>query len=208
MAGEEIGIEIGRVVRLQVQTGSLKVPGPRFRGYDPGPIRSVGALVLDGGGVVGIEGSGAAVPDVHHRGHPASKFRGENGVSIGFTSHYGLMRGRFAGGLADGEAGENILVETERTWSAAELAGGLDIAGGAGVVRLAAVVVADPCVEFARFLLRWPAAARPDRRVGEAVAFLGGGVRGFYAELAGASARIAVGDRVRIAGSAGTTVAR
>lgn len=193
MAG---AVEIGRIVRLQVQTASLKVPGPRFRAYDPAGIRAVAALLLDGGGVTGLDKAGEPAPDVHHRDHPVSKFRGENGVSVGFTSHYRAMRARFPGGLADGEAGENILVETDETWSAADLAGGLEIATAAGPVVLRSVVVADPCVEFARHLLNWPPEERPDRTVGEAVAFLGDGVRGFYAELAGGPARIVVGDMV------------
>ena len=194
-------VEIGRIVRLQVQTSSLKVPGPRFRAYDPAGIRGVAALMLDEGGVTGLDEAGAALPDVHHRDHPASKFRGENGVSVGFTSHYRAMRGRFPGGLGDGEAGENILIETDRTWSEDDLGGCLEVATAVGPVVLRSVVVADPCVEFARHLLKWPPEARPDRTVGEAVAFLGGGVRGFYAELDGAPARIAVGDLVSVVGA-------
>lgn len=194
-------VEIGRIVRLQVQTSSLKVPGPRFRAYDPAGIRAVGGLLLDDGGVTGLDEAGNALPDVHHRDHPSSKFRGENGVSVGFTSHYAAIRARFPGGLLDGEAGENVLVETDRIWSEEELSGRLEITTEVGRVVLRAVVVADPCVEFARHLLKWPPEARPDRTVGEAVAFLGNGVRGFYAELDGTPARIAVGDIVSVVGA-------
>ena len=193
-------VEIGRIARLQVQITSLKVPGPRFRAYDPAGIRAVAALRLDDGGVTGLDEAGNPVPDVHHRDHPASKYRGENGVSVGFTSHYAVIKGRFPGSLADGEAGENILVETDRTWSEADLTGGLMVSTASGGIRLRSVVVADPCVEFARHLLDWPPDARPDRTVGDAVAFLGNGVRGFYAELDGAPARIAVGDLVSVRG--------
>ena len=107
------------------------------------------------------------------------------------------MRARFPRGLDEGAAGENILVATDRAWSAADLAGGLTVATADGrLVALAPVIVADPCVEFARWLLEWPEDERPTADVGAAVSFLGGGVRGFYAGFAGAGARIAVGDWV------------
>lgn len=186
---------IGRIVRLQAQVRSLKQPGPRFRCYDPSGIREVLALELDEGGVAGVGPHGDRVPDVHHRDHPASKFRGNNGVSVGFTSHYDLIRGHFPKGLDDGMAGENILVATDRTWSAADVAGGLVVATADGrLVTLSPVVVADPCVEFSRWLLDWPEDERPGKAVSEAVVFLGGGVRGFYASYDGPPARIAVGD--------------
>ena len=190
------GEEIGRIVRLQVQVTSLKVPGPRFRAYDPAGIRTVRSLLLDDGGVTGLNEAGERLPDVHHRDHPASRFRGENGISVGFTSHYTAMRARFAGRLADGEAGENILIETDQTRAERDLAGGLEIATERGTVILRSIVVADPCVEFARHLLDWPADARPDRTVGDAVTFLGGGVRGFYAEAGDGPGRIDVGEPV------------
>jgi hypothetical protein len=192
--------EIGRIVLAQVQVRSLKVPGPRFRAYDPAGIVPVAALRLDDGGVAGIGRDGAVIPDVHHRDHSESKHRGDNGVCIGFTSHYDVMRARFPGGLEDGIAGENLLVETDRTWSAADLAGGLVVRTAAGPVVLQSVIVADPCVEFARFVIDYPPMERPDATVADAVRFLGDGVRGFYAALDGDDATIAVGDVVELAG--------
>lgn len=188
---------IGQIIRLQAQARSLKQPGPRFRSYDPSGIREVLALELDDGGVFGIGPHGQRVADVHHRDHPESKFRGNNGVSVGFTSHYDLMRGRFPRDLDDGIAGENILVATDRAWSAGDLAGGLAIATTGGrILSLSPVVVADPCVEFSRWVLDWPDDERPGKEVSEALVFLGAGVRGFYAAYDGQPARIAVGDRV------------
>lgn len=191
--------EIGRIVRVQVQDRSLKVPGPRFRAYDPAGIVRVAALELDEGGATGIAAGGTRVHDVHHRDHPASKFRGDNGLSIGFTSHYGTMRAMFPGGIDDGQAGENLLVETDRTWSGEDLALGLVALTADGPVRLERVIVADPCVEFARWLLDYPPEERPDASVGAAVAFLADGVRGFYAAWGGGPARIAEGDLLAIA---------
>ena len=188
---------IGAIVRLQVQPVSLKVGPPRQRRYDPSPLRAVPALRLEPGGVVGVDERGGAVDDVHHADHPASKNRaGSNGVSVGFTAHYGAMRARFGPHLADGLAGENILVAAERLFAEEDLAAGIviEMAGGYRL-RLDRVVVAAPCVEFARFALRFADDARPDRRVTDAVGFLDGGIRGFYA-TAPDEALVRVGDRV------------
>lgn len=92
-------------------------------------------------------------PDVCHRDRPAPTFRGENGVSAGFIGHSGATRARVPDGLGDGKAGENTLVETDRTRSEARLAGGLEIASATGPVVLSAVVAADPGAGFARHLL-------------------------------------------------------
>jgi hypothetical protein len=188
---------LGRIVRLQVQTASLKV-GARPRRYDPGPLLAVPAVRLTPEGVVGLTPDGQDIVDVHHRHHPASKNRdGENGLSIGFTWHYRAMRDRFGDHLDDGLAGENILVETDRSIDEDELAGGLLIAGQDGArLSLHSVFVAAPCVEFTRFALRWPDDVRPDRSVTEALKFLDNGLRGYYASYAGPPAVIAVGDRV------------
>jgi hypothetical protein len=191
-------IPIGEIVRLQVQAASLKVGQAPRRRYDPSPLRVVPALTLDHGGVWGWTEAGEAVPDVHHRDHPASKQRdGLNGVSIGFTGHYAAMRARFGGHLADGIAGENILVESNRVLGEDDLGGELVVVTGEGErVHLGAVLVAAPCVEFARYALRFPEDARPDPTVTEALRFLDDGMRGYYASYRGPEVRIRVGDRV------------
>lgn len=192
---------LGEIVRLQVQTSSLKMAGPRFRAYDPAPIRAVPGLALDDGGATGLGDPGEAIADVHHRDHPATKYRGDNALSVGFTGHYATMRERFGPHLADGTAGENILVALDRIVPPEAMASGLLIETAAGPVRLGKVIVAVPCVEFARWALRFPETARPDRRVTEAVRFLDDGIRGYYAALADAPARLAVGDRVYAIGT-------
>ena len=191
---------IGRIVRLQVQLSSLKVGERPLRRYDPAPLRSVQALILEEGGVRGVMAGDEEVVDVHHRDHPASKNRGGNGVSVGFTGHYADMRARFGAHLDDGLAGENILVETRYSYGEADLANGLvvETAGGA-TVRLERVVVAEPCVEFSRYALRYPPDTRTDRAVTSALTFLGDGMRGYYATYHGEPARIELGDRVLIA---------
>src|SRR4051794_39648303 len=119
--------QIGPIVKLSVQVRSLKVPGPRFRAYDPAGLVEVPRLTLTDAGVVGEDAAGTTLADVHHRDHPAGKYRGENPISIGFTSHYEVMRERFGAHVVDGIAGENILIGTDRVWTEDELAAGVAI---------------------------------------------------------------------------------
>ena len=188
---------IGTIVRLQVQESSLKV-GAKPRRYDPAPIRSVPAVSLSSSGVVGLRENGETVVDVHHHDHPASKNRGgENGISLGFTTHYLAMRQRFGPHLPDGIAGENFLIEVDQPFPAEDLAGGVVVEGADGRrLELRSVIVAAPCVEFARYALKFPDGARPDATVTAALRFLDEGMRGFYATYEGEPAMVEAGARV------------
>ena len=170
---------------MQVQVEPLKQGERGGRWYEPAPITAVAGLRLEPDGVCGV--GDTVLLDVHHRDHPRSRFRGDNGISIGFTAHYAVMRAAFGPHVADGIAGENILVASTRVWTEAELAGGLLVATADGVVLLDRVLVAAPCVEFSRFCLGLNPADRPDRRVTAALRALDGGVRGFYATASGAA---------------------
>ncbi|MGB3305793.1 MAG: hypothetical protein WBA63_06390 [Thermomicrobiales bacterium] len=175
------GLELlGPIVRLQVQRAPLKLGEKPHRWYEPAPITAVSALLLDAGGTTGVDGD-LTIPDVHHRDHELSRFRGENGISVGFTSHYSLMRDRFGDHLVDGIAGESILIATDTTFDSASVSTGIVIVTAEGEVPLTEVQIAAPCVEFSRFCLRYDRDQRTDRAVSEAVAFLHQGVRGFYA---------------------------
>jgi hypothetical protein len=186
---------IGQIVRLQVQESSLKVGDRLRRWYEPGPIRLAPALILDQGGVIGQAEGEETIADVHNTRHPASKNRaGSNGISVGFTSHYAAMRARFGDHLVDGIAGENILVATERVFTEADFATGMHIEAADGaMIRLDDIMIAEPCVEFSRYALRYPLDAPSDRAVTDALNFLREGTRGFYATYRGAPATIAVG---------------
>ena len=188
---------IGTIVRLQVQASSLKV-GDRPRRYDPAPLRSVPAISLSAAGVVGLAEHGESIVDVHHREHPSSKNRGgENGISLGFTTHYLAMRERFGQHLRDGIAGENILIEVDRQFPVEDLANGVVVEGAGGKrLELRPVIVAAPCVEFSRYALKFPDGARPDATVKEALRFLDAGMRGFYATYGGDPAVVEVGAQV------------
>jgi hypothetical protein len=138
--------------------------------------------------------------DVHNATHPDSKNRIDNGVSLGFTSHYLKMRERFGDHLEDGIAGENILIASNRVFTESDLATGVVIVADDGRrIVLSDVIVAAPCVEFTRFAMRFPDDARPDATVTESLQFLHNGMRGFYATTSGDSATIRLGDRVFLA---------
>lgn len=175
---------IGPIVRLQVQRSSLKLGKRPHRWFAPEPITRAMALRVDGDGVTGIGTHGELIADVHNRTHPQSKFRGENGVSVGFSSHYARMRERFGDRLTDGIAGENILVQADGVLTEDDLARGLTIATADGEVTLEQVIVAAPCVEFAKFASGYAPGDKPDRHITEAVDFLHRGLRGFYATIA------------------------
>jgi hypothetical protein len=194
--------EIGRIKHVQVQRASLKAGERPYRYYDPTPLLAVDGLRLLPGGVVGLGAGGEQLIDVHNTEHPASKNqRGLNGISIGFTSHYQAMRERCGAHLTDGIAGENILVESDRAFTLADLGQRLAIQTAAGaLLYLEALIVAAPCIEFSQF-----ASGLGERLPPEALKttlqFLDSGRRGFYATLAGAPADVVVraGDRVYVA---------
>lgn len=183
---------IGPVARVQVQRSSLKLGERPRQWFEPGPITRVVALRIDRDGVTGIGAQGELIVDVHNRAHSQSKFRGENGVSVGFTAHYEWMRERFGERLTDGIAGENILVESADVLSEDDLARGLVIATDAGEVALDEVIVAAPCVDFAKFVSGYAPDDTADRAITEAVDFLHRGMRGFYATIGASSPQPAI----------------
>ena len=196
-------VEIGRIVRLQVQPAPLKVGRGAGARYDPSPLRAVPRLRLTRDGAVGLMADGREVGDVHHAGHPQSRCRGDNSLSVGFTEHYRQMRAQFGPHLTDGVSGESILVKTDRPWSREELAGDLFVLGEGAGARLTGVIVAAPCAPFARFA-SGDAATPPELKA--AVQFLHNGRRGFYVTLAEPGVTtVAVGDRMYCARPADAT---
>jgi hypothetical protein len=174
---------IGHVKQVQVQRSSLKVGERPQQCYDPSPLLVVSRLLLTKRGAIGITADGERIIDVHHADHPASGYRGENGLSLGFTTHYQKMRTRFGPHLRDGIAGENILIEdVGREFRLDELAEGIAIKDATGqLVLLAEIEVATPCTPFSQF-----AAGETLSKQGlkETLQFLHYGRRGFYATLA------------------------
>lgn len=174
--------ELGKIVRLQVQQDSIKTGAKPFQTYTPLPnLRSVQALHLNADGVEGVDEAGNILPDIHNASHPNSKFRGDNGVSIGFTGHYERIRDRFGDHLATGIAGENITVEFDDQVSLEMIENGIVIRGEKGDISIAPWVILNPCNPFTKFCLQIPGETKPDRTVTEALQFLMKGMRGFSA---------------------------
>lgn len=189
--------EIGRIVRLQIQTGSLKKGDRLNRVYDPAALLSVPAIRVMVGGVMGLV-DGRELIDVHHEDHPESKNRGDNDVSVNFTAHYERMRERLGERVVMGIAGENILVETAESFTVEELQGGVYIKRGDGqVVQLRQVIVDEPCVPFSEYVLDRQGTATAAVKK-ETLQFLGEGMRGYYCVLVGEPVVLQVGDQVAV----------
>ena len=186
---------LGPIVRLQIQRASLKLGEKPNRLYDPAALLEVDALTLTPAGAVALLPDGSALLDVHHTAHPRSRNSdGVNDLSVGFTGHYARMRASFGPHLADGCAGENLLVDYEAQVDLAAIKGGLAIQSADDIwTWLHGVRVALPCVEFSTY------AARPSGPgdLKAALQFLDHGLRGFYCVYdEAAPATVRVGDSV------------
>lgn len=194
--------ELGQVVQVQVQRSSLKQGERPYRVYDPYPLLVVDRLALHPEGVIGHTADGGEIVDVHNAKHPETRFAEVNGISIGFTQHYELMRKQFGPHIADGSAGENILVAADRPILPDELTGRLAFMNSEGddkVVHLQNVMVAAPCVEFSHYVWRsnLRTAPLPAETVRSTLQFLDNGVRGYYASVVPAGwASVQAGDRL------------
>jgi hypothetical protein len=174
---------LGRIVRLQVQVAPLKHGERPDRGYDTARIHRVANLEVSGHGVVGYDDALGAILDVHHREHPESRYRGDNGISLLTTGHYALMRERFGSRVHDGIAGESVLVERPGWLDLRDLTGGVEIVPGDGDgdgLLLDGASPAQPCVEFSRLI---SGAASGSLR--EPMAQLRNGMRGYYLQVKG-----------------------
>ena len=177
---------IGTVARLQVQRSRLKPAGA----YDPSPLLAVDALDVGPRGAVGVTRDGPVL-DVHHADHPDSRNRRlRNGLSLLPRAHYDELRSRYGDHLADGVAGESVLVDTPGPWRALEGPLLLETVDG-GLLELTDPLVAAPCVEFTRFCL----GGGTEDELRAALDHLDGGTRGFYVSVTG-SGRVEGGARL------------
>lgn len=176
-------VEIGRIALTQVAPSSLKSGVFPEETYSPAPLVPVEALLLSPRGAVGVAADGRWLLDTHHADHPQTRRWGkDNGISLGFTSHYAAMRERFGPHLRDGCAGENLVIASDVPWRRDELAGRLFVRQRDGALALLAVpLVATPCAPFARFATGDAALGGSAMR--EALRFLNHGRRGFYMRL-------------------------
>lgn len=186
----------GRLAFIQVQTQPLKTGGPHNRLYDPVHLVTVAEAVLTPRGVIGITADGQRIVDAHHADHPLTRFSGINGISIGFTGHYERMRSRFGDHLADGAAGENLIVDGEMAPEPQELAGRLVFENPDGSrVEFRLVKAMAPCDEFSHYV-NGSEGRLAAGVLKETLQFLDGGTRGYALALVGAEeARLVTGAR-------------
>ena len=191
---------LGRIVRLQIQSASLKMGEKPNRQYDPAPLLPVKELTLTPLGAIARSVDGEPILDVHHVQHPTShNMDNTNPLSVNFTSHYEMMKAEYGGHLWHGCAGENILVETLDRVTLDQLTSGMAIKrqNGSDVIWLRETLVAHPCRPFSGYVM-----GGSEATVKEALQFLDNGMRGFYCQLAGfhldQPVTISVGDMVFI----------
>jgi hypothetical protein len=175
---------VGEIARLQIQRSSLTIGSGPTRYFDPAALLVVEEMFLTPGGACAPVSDGSCLVDVHHTAHPFTRNRGENTLSFGFSLHYQALRAHFGEAFTFGCAAENIIIDgpTPRIMSA-DVAAGLVIETADGPAMLANVTVATPCMPFAKFALRDPAAST--EAIKSALQFMDHGMRGFYCSFAG-----------------------
>ncbi len=178
-------IEIGEVLLVQVQRVPLKQGDAPDRYYDPSGLVRLPEIRLTPDGVVGISVDGEEVIDAHHKRHPQSRFKGVNGISVGFTAHYERMQRRYGDHLENGIAGENLVILSDIAYTAGDLAGCLVFVNPDGSECCTRMYKAmAPCNEFSRFAQRATGRISPSV-LKETLQDLDGGRRGFAILLAG-----------------------
>ncbi len=183
---------VGEITLLQMQLYPMTGKG----GYDLRALVEADRLRLTPDGAFGLS-QHAWIVDRHHRHHPdARRWDTSKTLSFGFTAHYDHMWSLFRK-TPLGQAGENVIVKTDEMLTIDDLAGGLMIETRDGTIELTSPEVAEPCVEFTRFLTgRENADARDLKPWRER---LRNGVRGYVVGIDGADPfEIAPGDRLSV----------
>ena len=163
---------IGEITMLQIQLHVMTDRGS----YETDALVECDRLRLTPGGVYGFF-EGAWIVDRHHRHHPDAKYwHADEVLSFGFSSHYEVMWDMFRR-TALGRGGENVIVDAQQMMTQDAIAGGLRIEATHGAIELRSPQIAEPCVEFTRYMTN-----RPDADAGELKPWrekLRSGVRGF-----------------------------
>lgn len=190
---------LGEIARLQIQRSSLTIGSGPTRYFDPAALLVVEEMFLTPGGACAPASDGSCIVDVHHAAHPFTRSRGENTLCFGFSRHYDALRARFGESFTFGCAAENIIIDgpTPRL-TPVDVAAGLVIKTSDGPAILAKVIPAPPCMPFAKFALRDPAASI--EAIKSALQFMEQGMRGFYCNFTGPkTATIRLGAKVYVA---------
>jgi hypothetical protein len=179
--------ELGRVKITQVQPSGLIYEVPGGYHYDPSRRVEVSRLLLSARGVEGVDFQDQPMLDIHHADHPHTSNNGNNGISIGFTSHYRKMRTRFGEHMRDGTAGENIIIDTDQEIWLADLGQQVEFHNldTGNILSLEVVKIAAPCDEFSHFAAKSQEERLEAKELKDTLQFLGGGRRGFLLKLSG-----------------------
>lgn len=172
---------IGKIIRLQVQTRSMKqnlADGRRV--YKPeDALAHVDEIMVDTDGVTALI-DGLIVIDKHNATHPESHNNGANPVSVGFTSHYDNIRAQFGDHVTDGLAGENIIVQTDMLIPEAMVDADIVFKTASGdFIILQDVYAMPPCEPFTRYCLTYAPGEGAASEIKTGLQFLSNGVRGF-----------------------------
>lgn len=183
---------IGEIELLQMQLYAMTGAGV----YDLDALIAVDRIRLTPDGFYGRLNNGW-VMDRHHRHHPDSRYwHASEVLSFGFTSHYDRMWDLFRP-TPLGIAGENVIVDAPSMLTIDDISGGVIIETASGSIEFHAPKIAEPCVEFTRFLTD-----RPDADARELKPWreqLRNGVRGYVVGFDGDEPfEVSTGDRVSV----------
>ena len=197
--------ELGKVKLVQVQPSGLIIKTPSGYFYDASRRVEVDRLRITSLGIEATTPEGEHVLDIHHINHPDKAYDNNDLISIGFTSHYNVMRARFGEHMVDGIAGENIIIEYgEEVWLE-DLEQQIAIENTETWHRtlLDVVCFAAPCDEFSHFAARSQQERLPVPELKATLQFLNNGRRGFLFVLSEGqeAATVQPGDRVFVVGA-------
>ena len=183
---------VGEVELLQMQLYAMTGAGE----YDLDALIEADKLRLTPDGFYGLSNNGW-IMDRHHRHHPDARYwHASDVLSFGFTSHYDHMWDLFRT-TPLGIAGENIIVDAPSMLAIDDIAGGVMIETENGTIEFHRPEIAEPCVEFTRFMR-----GRPDADASELKPWreqLRNGVRGYVVGVDGDQPfEISTGDRVSV----------
>jgi hypothetical protein len=173
--------QVGEITLLQIQIGEMTGQG----GYDTSLLIPVEILRLTPDGAFGLV-DGVWIADRHHRYHPAARhWRAIETLSFGFTSHYVHMWDVFRA-TELGAGGENAIVVADRMIELDDIDGVMRVESADTSVELSKPEIAQPCVEFTRFMTARPDASARELKLQREK--LGNGVRGFVVGVDGPDA--------------------
>jgi len=183
---------VGEIALLQMQLYVMTRRGA----YDLRALVEADKLRLTSDGLYGLSHD-AWIVDRHHRHHPGAKrWHPSKVLSFGFTSHYDHMWSVFRK-TPLGHAGENVIVETSEMLTIEDIAGGMMIETRDGSITFSSPEVAEPCVEFTRYLTD-----RSDADAGELTPWrekLRNGVRGYVVGIDSPNPfEVSPGDRLSV----------